>query len=121
MAVRQIAINQMTHECRIIEDDTTGADAYGHNSSFSGAVRASNVACRYYEESNTERIGEIQGMVTISKLLFPVAQNFNAEDRIDSIVHKGAGTSVVSGTFEIISILLRPTHKVLTLRKVAQN
>jgi hypothetical protein len=92
MAVRQIAVKQMIHECRIVEDDTTTADAYGHNSTFSGAVRASGVACRYYEE-----------------------------DRIDNIVHKGQGTSVVSGTFEIIGVLTRPTHKVLTIRKIGQN
>ena len=121
MAVRQIAVNQMIHECRIVEDDTTTADAYGHNSTFSGAVRASGGACRYYEESNNEIFNEVQGVVTVSRLLLPHAQNFNQEDRIDNIVHKGQGTSVVSGTFEIIGVLTRPTHKVLTLRKVAQN
>ena len=121
MAVRQIAITKLIHECRIIEDDTTTADAYGGNASFSGAVRASGIACRYYEESNTESLSPIQGVTTIGKLLLPFAQNLNAEDRIDSIVHKGQGTSVVSGTFEILSILKRPSHKVLTLRKIGQN
>ena len=121
MAVRQLAVNQMIHECRILEDDTTSADAYGHNTSFSSAVRATGGACRYYEDSNVENLGDVQGVITTARLLFPVAQNFNAEDRIDSIVHKGTGTSVTSGVFEIIGVLTRPTHKVLTIRKVRQN
>ena len=56
MAVRQLAVNQMIHECRILEDDTTSADEYGHNNSFSSAVRATGVACRYYEDSNVENL-----------------------------------------------------------------
>ena len=121
MAVRQTAVQRFIHECRIIEDDTSTADTYGHNASFSGAVRASNVACRYYEDTNDQIAGEVESMVTIAKLLLPHTQGILAEDRIDSLVHKGTGTTLATGTWEIISLVTRPTHKTLTIRRLIQN
>lgn len=121
MAVRQIAVSKFIHECSILEDSSATADAYGHNATFNSSTKAAGIGCRYYEEANTEKLGALQGQITVSKLLLPAGQSVNAEDKISSIVHKGRGTSLVSGTFEILSILTRPTHKIATLRKVAQN
>jgi len=121
MATRQTATQRMIHECRILEDDTSTADSYGHNASFSSAVRATGVACRYYEESGNINEGEINYRGTVAKLIIPFTQNLLTSDRIDSIVDKGQGTSVVSGTFEILAMLTRPTHKILTIRKLSET
>jgi len=121
MATRQIAVNRLIHECRILEDDTSTADTYGHNASFSGAVRATGVACRYYEDSADEVQGEINYRETIAKLIIPFTQNILVSDRVDSIVGKGQGTSIVGGTFEILGMVTRPTHKLLTIRKLSET
>ena len=121
MATRQLATQRMIHECRIIEDDTSTADTYGHNASFSGAIRATGVACRYYEDAGDEVQGELNYPGTNAKLIIPFTQNILTSDRIDSIVGKGQGTSIVSGTFEILGMVTRPTHKLLTIRKLSET
>jgi hypothetical protein len=108
--------SRMTHRCLIERNSLPGLDGYGNARPPTWATLLSAQPCYYYQPSvrSAEQQGERNVKVYAQQLLLPLGVDVTEADRINGVVDR-LGRSVAAGPFNIVAIVRKPDHLLLSL------
>lgn len=101
--------------CTIQRNTPGAADSHGKKAA-SWATLSAGVRCHYWEQNETEHVGQPNATTTVERIQLPANTDVTADDRINGVV--GIDGTTIAGILDIIEVLKREFDVVLIVRAI---